>query len=106
MLIAAQQISMAFGVAVPGSVQAVTVSRSAGPAGYLTGLKITLLIAAVLLALAAVASFSLHRRHQGSSPMSPWLRQTWPSCTKRSATSQDVQPVAFNLDPPATGGTG
>jgi MFS family permease len=60
-----QQVSMAFGVAVLGAIQTVAVSRSAGSAGYLTGLKITLLAAAVLLALAAAASVSLHRRHPG-----------------------------------------
>jgi len=52
---------MAFGVAILGSIQTVAVSRVAGPAGYITGLKITLLSATVLLALAAAASVTLHR---------------------------------------------
>ena len=54
---------MAFGVAILGSVQTVTVSRTPGPAGYLNGLKITLLIAAILLALAAAFSVTLYRGH-------------------------------------------
>ena len=58
-----QQVSMAFGIAILGSVQTVTVSHTPGPAGYLTGLKITLLIAAILLALAAAASVTLYRGH-------------------------------------------
>jgi MFS family permease len=59
-----QQISMAFGVAIFGSVQAVVTAPGAAPRGYLAGLRITLLVAAVLLALAAVASTSLYRRNQ------------------------------------------
>jgi len=54
---------MAFGIAILGSVQTVTVSHTPGPVGYLTGLKITLLIAAILLALAAAASVTLYRGH-------------------------------------------
>lgn len=56
-----QQVSMAFGVAILGSIQTVAVSRDADPAGYITGLKITLLSATVLLALAAAASVTLHQ---------------------------------------------
>ena len=55
-----QQISMAFGVAILGSVQAVAISRGTGAPGYLTGLKLTLLIATALLAIAALASTSLY----------------------------------------------
>ncbi len=58
-----QQVSMAFGVAILGSIQTIAVSRTPGPAGYVTGLKITLLIAAVLLAIAAVGSVTLQRAH-------------------------------------------
>jgi MFS family permease len=60
-----QQISMAFGVAILGSVQAVATAHDPGPSGYLTGLRITLLLAAILLALAAIASTSLYRRRSG-----------------------------------------
>jgi hypothetical protein len=52
---------MGFGVAIPGSIQTVAVSRDADPAGCITGLKITLLGATVLLALAAAAAVTLHR---------------------------------------------
>ena len=57
-----QQISMAFGVAILGSVQAVATAHDPQQGGYLTGLRITLLVAAILLALAAVGSTSLYRR--------------------------------------------
>lgn len=57
-----QQISMAFGVAIFGSVLAVATARHTGPPGYLIGLRITLLIAAVFLALAAIVSVRLYRR--------------------------------------------
>jgi MFS family permease len=60
-----QQVSMAFGVAILGSVQAVAIAHGTGPSGFLTGLKITLLIAAVLLAMAALASTSLYRGRSG-----------------------------------------
>jgi hypothetical protein len=56
-----QQVSMAFGVAILGSIQTVAVSRNPDPASYVSGLKITLLSATVLLALAAAASVTLHR---------------------------------------------
>jgi hypothetical protein len=62
-----QQISMAFGVAIFGLVQAVAIASGPGPPGYLTGLPVTLLIAAALLALAAFASTSLYRRRPVSS---------------------------------------
>jgi hypothetical protein len=56
-----QQISMAFGVAILGSIQTAAITHSPGPSGYLTGLRITLLVAATLLALAAAGSISLSR---------------------------------------------
>jgi hypothetical protein len=57
---------MAFAVAILGSVQAVAIAHHAGPPGYVKGLKITLLIAAVLLTMAALASTSLRRGRTGS----------------------------------------
>ena len=65
MLTTTQQVSMAFGVGILGSIQAVVIAHGTGPSGYLAGLKITLLIAAVLLALAALASTSLYRGQSG-----------------------------------------
>jgi hypothetical protein len=57
-----QQISMAFGVAILGSVQSVAILHHTGSAGYVIGLRVTLAVATVLLALAAVASTRLHGR--------------------------------------------
>jgi Tfp pilus assembly protein FimT len=56
---------MAFGVAILGSVQAVATAHDPGRSGYLTELRITLLLAAILLALAATAATSLYRRRSG-----------------------------------------
>jgi MFS family permease len=63
-----QQISMAFGVAVLGSVQSVAVLHHAGTNGYLIGLRVTLGAATALLALAAVASTALSPRASTSTP--------------------------------------
>jgi len=68
-----QQISMAFGVGILGSVQAVATARRTGPSGYLSGLRVTFLTAAILLAMAAVASVALYRSrtrgtHHGHDP--------------------------------------
>jgi len=62
---------MAFGVTILGSIQTVAVNRDADPAGYITGVKITLLSATVLLALAAVALVTLHRSRRPSPDASP-----------------------------------
>ena len=56
-----QQISMGFGVAILGSIQVVIISHDTGPLGYLTGLRIALLIATALLAVAAIVSTTLYR---------------------------------------------
>lgn len=61
MLTTTQQISMAFGVAVLGSIQAVAITHNPGVTGYLSGLRTTLLVATILLALAAAGSISLLR---------------------------------------------
>ena len=80
-----QQVSMAFGVAILGSVQTVAVSRTPGPAGYLNGLKITLLIAAILLALAAAFSVS---------------RPTTPNRTVAKTTSRPSRHSSRRSTPP------
>jgi MFS family permease len=59
-----QQISMAFGVAVLGTIQSLAIEHNANASSYISGLQTTLLIATVLLALAAGASTLLYRDRQ------------------------------------------
>jgi hypothetical protein len=81
-----QRISMAFGVAIFGSVQAMVMASGPGPLGYLTGLRVTLLIAAALLALAAVASTSLYRRRPFGSSRSLQSTASTAACAAASGS--------------------
>lgn len=60
-----QQVSMAFGVAIFGSIESSAVRNSNSTHGYTQGLQTTLLIATILLGLAAAASTTLSRRKRG-----------------------------------------
>ncbi|WP_285659227.1 hypothetical protein [Actinomycetospora sp. NBRC 106375] len=63
LLTTTQQVAMAFGVAVFGSIQSVAIGGSTdATSGYVYGLSATLVVATTLLALAALSSTVLYRR--------------------------------------------